>query len=323
MCRKFILLIGLPGCGKSYYASNFLGSKKTKIVSSDSIRKELYGSEEVQGDPKKVFSLLFDRSKEYLSSGYDVIYDATNINMKKRCVLVQNLKTQLKEPIYVKYIVWAAPYEYCLYQNSKRDRQVPKEIIKRMYYNFEFPLESEGYDSIEIIRPEKLGSLAEKYQFDLYQFLSKKLDERPSHDNPNHLVDITTHMELAFNYENEHYSDVKNHDIRYWALMYHDIGKFKTKTIKNGIAHYYNHANVGAYDYMCINASEETAKDCKMFFDILRLINYHMRPFDWDKNPHQKENESKRYFDHIYNDLLLMHESDIHCEDLIKSLKIS
>lgn len=192
-----------------------------------------------------------------------------------------------------------------------------------MYYNFEFPLESEGYNTIEIIGPEKLGPLAEKYQSDLYQSLSKKLNERPPHDNPNHLVDITTHMELAFNYENEHYSHVKNHDVRYWALMHHDIGKFKTKTIKDGVAHYYNHANVGAYDYLCINTNETTVKDSKMFLDIIRLINYHMRPFDWDLNPNRRESESESYFAELYEDLMLIHDADIHCEDIIKLVKMS
>lgn len=99
------VLIGLPGCGKSYYANNFSTSEKVKIVSSDSVRKELYGSEEIQGDAREVFSLMFDRSKEYLSTGYDVIYDATNINMKKRYILIHNLRMQIKEPINVAYIV--------------------------------------------------------------------------------------------------------------------------------------------------------------------------------------------------------------------------
>lgn len=95
--NSLTVLVGLPACGKSYYANKYKDKKKIKIVSSDSIRKELYGKEEEQGDPSKVFKIMYERTLTYLRDGFNVIYDATNINMKKRYNLVHSLKDSLKD----------------------------------------------------------------------------------------------------------------------------------------------------------------------------------------------------------------------------------
>ena len=47
---ELIVLCGLPGAGKSTYARQYVQEhSETKIMSSDSIRKELYGDESIQG----------------------------------------------------------------------------------------------------------------------------------------------------------------------------------------------------------------------------------------------------------------------------------
>ena len=62
--KVFNMLIGLPGSGKSTIAQKIkdevisLNKVEVEIVSSDAIRKELYGNEEIQGDPQKVFTLM-------------------------------------------------------------------------------------------------------------------------------------------------------------------------------------------------------------------------------------------------------------------------
>ena len=80
-----IVLVGLPGSGKSSYAEQFkavddaICTGVTVIHSSDAIRKELFGDESSQEDNARVFDLMRKRTTEDLKAGKTVIYDATNV----------------------------------------------------------------------------------------------------------------------------------------------------------------------------------------------------------------------------------------------------
>ena len=65
---RLIMLIGLPGSGKSTYAKQYLADhiENTMWCSSDTIRKELYGDENIQGNPKTVFEHLHNNVNMYL-----------------------------------------------------------------------------------------------------------------------------------------------------------------------------------------------------------------------------------------------------------------
>ena len=75
----------------------------------------------------------------------NMIYDATNINYKKRMAFLQKINKMDVEKIA---IMVATPYNECLERNASRERQVPEEVIKRMYYNFYVPQCFEGFDDI-------------------------------------------------------------------------------------------------------------------------------------------------------------------------------
>jgi len=81
----FCMLVGLPGSGKTSFALSL--KDKYDIISSDSIRKELYGSERIQENNNKVFEIMRKRAIEALKSGKNVIYDATNMTRKFRKAL--------------------------------------------------------------------------------------------------------------------------------------------------------------------------------------------------------------------------------------------
>lgn len=80
----FVMMVGLPASGKSTYAKELAEEMKAVICSSDAIRKELYDDENSQNNNEEVFKLLHSRIKECLREGKNVIYDATNINSKRR-----------------------------------------------------------------------------------------------------------------------------------------------------------------------------------------------------------------------------------------------
>lgn len=64
--QKFIMLVGPSGCGKSTWAKKFNENHDHQYVihSSDAIRGELWGDENDQQNPAKVFEVLHQRVRE-------------------------------------------------------------------------------------------------------------------------------------------------------------------------------------------------------------------------------------------------------------------
>ena len=98
--------------------------------------------------------------------------------------------------------------------------------------------------------------------------------------------------------------------------MFHDIGKGFTKTFfdfktgkKTDVAHYPNHANVGAYFYLCY--SYGTEKDLY----IANLIQHHM---DFFSNENYLKKIFTRYGQEFEQDLRVLHEADINAHENIK-----
>ena len=86
------IMVGVPGSGKSTVAKELSEQNGAIILSSDSIRKELYGDENIQGDGRCVFKTLFERANNAISNGFDIIIDATNVDRKSRKSVFKSLK---------------------------------------------------------------------------------------------------------------------------------------------------------------------------------------------------------------------------------------
>ena len=87
----FIMLVGLPGSGKSTYAEK-MRENGFHIHSSDSIREELTGDATSQDKNTDVFNELHKRIKDDLKNGISCVYDATNISMKRRKSFLEELE---------------------------------------------------------------------------------------------------------------------------------------------------------------------------------------------------------------------------------------
>lgn len=271
------ILIGLPGAGKdTWIASREMPN--TVTVSSDAIREELFGSEEIQDSPDKVFNLMFHRTIDALKAEKNVIYNATNVSRKRRMNLIKEINK--KVDCNFQAIVIATPYEICLQRNNYRARKVPEYVIERMYKAFQVPSIFEGFTKVETVK---------NWSWEDYPNL--KLDLRArlssfrnvSHDNPHHTFSIGEHNLEARNIIIQNYRKITDELNEWWysilveAALYHDIGKpfCKTNQKRNGkidtIYHYYCHENVGAYDYLCLSEKSDEIK-----FLVSLLINLHM-----------------------------------------------
>jgi len=290
------MMVGLPGSGKSTTAEKLSKELEVRIHASDQIRKELYGDESIAGDNQKVFSILHNRIRDDLRNGKSVIYDATNINSKKRRNFLKEIDGIDCEKICV---IVAKEYAGCLNQNAQRERSIPEEAIKRMYLNWKTPYWFEGWDDIQIIYND-LTFLKDPYLFPLtvYQF---------NQDSPHHTKTLGIHcIETS-----EH---VKKCGLMRRAASIHDCGKPFTKSYLNtkgeqtSQAHYYNHQNVGAYDALFYDPGENSQ------IDVSILVNLHMEPFFWKSD---KENGSRRmdkarslWGDSLFDKVMVLHNAD-------------
>lgn len=298
--NELIMLVGLPGCGKSTIAKHYQ-EKGYKIFSSDAIRKEIYGDESVQDDPQKIFQILHKRIKENLKNGESCIYDATNIRSKNRIAFLREIQ---KIECHKKCLVVWAPIEICKKRNAERERNVPDYVIERMWRQFETPYYFEGWDEIEVFY-----SLSHEESIKVFDnfYDNKEKTFYFNQDNSHHKLTLGEHMSNAADFVDSYGSVITK------AALFHDYGKLFTKTFfdKRGNAskdaHYYDHQNVGAYEIF----SAYLGMDKKEIIEISALICYHMHPYFWANNPKMEEKYRQLWGEDFYNKILLIHEADV------------
>lgn len=257
---SLILLVGIPGSGKTTFAEKYIKENPNTIhLSSDKIREELWGNEATQGDNNEVFSLMQSRTIDALNNGQSVVYDATNITRKDRSYIISLCPKFAKIECCV---VWA-PIETCVERDAARKRTVGKEVIDRMLKRFQAPYYDEGIDEIKVV-----WNTPDDFNQETYVNNLINASDIP-HDNPHHTLNIKYHCNEAYRY-------AVNHHFPSYLLMaakYHDIGKPYVKAFLDSkgnpseSAHYYQHQCVSAYMYYGID---------KHNFFIAWLISTHM-----------------------------------------------
>lgn len=87
------MVVGPSGVGKSTLLQNLKRNEIIdRIVSSDSIREELFGDASYQGDNNKVFNEVHNRIYQTLKNEENVAYDATNLSSRRRKNFLKTLE---------------------------------------------------------------------------------------------------------------------------------------------------------------------------------------------------------------------------------------
>ena len=129
---KLILMIGIPGCGKSTWATRYAQEHPgVSVVSSDGIRRELSGTEEFDPDPAvnmRVFAMVRSRVSSRILLG-DVIVDATNVHVRDWRQYIELCPGGTD----CRAVLFDVGPDEAMRRQEGRERKVPREVLDRMW----------------------------------------------------------------------------------------------------------------------------------------------------------------------------------------------
>jgi predicted kinase len=87
-CRVIVVLMGLPGVGKSHFGRILAQELDAVVVASDALRRRLFVAPSYGlAETRAVFALAHAVARALLSEGHTVIFDATNLIERDRLPL--------------------------------------------------------------------------------------------------------------------------------------------------------------------------------------------------------------------------------------------
>ena len=142
------IMCGVPGSGKTYFCKNVLMDhpwRSRVYISSDDIREELCGDASNQSLNGIVFDIFYERAREAIKNGSDVVLDATHLTKKSR----RKCRNHFKD-LDCKFIAVQMNTSMldAVYRNKKRNRVVPADAMNRMIEAYQPVEDSEGFDYV-------------------------------------------------------------------------------------------------------------------------------------------------------------------------------
>ena len=145
---KIVLLVGLPGSGKSTYLRR-LG---VSAISSDGIRGLLADDLTIQTIHRRVFASVRYLIRQRLELRRPVTYvDATSLTPRERRPYIR--LGQLHD-CDVEALFFDVPVEVCMQRNRERPRVVPESAILDMVRRMVPPSLDEGFVRVQVIRSD-------------------------------------------------------------------------------------------------------------------------------------------------------------------------
>lgn len=156
-----VVLVGIPGSGKTTYARQLLTRcRAMRLVSPDIIRERLHPgyeqgrAEHRQMNHRRIFAIAYREAAEALDAGQDVVFDATSLTGTSRRRLLRLAEGFGAIPIAHYF---QATLRLALARNAARQRRVPAGVIAHMLKILVPPTREEGFARV-VVHPQGSGS---------------------------------------------------------------------------------------------------------------------------------------------------------------------
>ncbi len=152
-----LLICGLPGSGKSYFAKQHFESSDRKRINRAEIRRLLYemshfGKEWHESDYSETDEVLVKHVEKkiiehHLHHNIKVLIDNTSVTKLSRKYYLEIAKAT-KKTIAVIFI--NTPIQVCLQRNRQRTDKKPENVISNLFASIEIPDTREGFNNSTI-----------------------------------------------------------------------------------------------------------------------------------------------------------------------------
>jgi predicted kinase len=144
--QRIVVLVGLPGSGKSTY----LQRQGITPLSSDAIRQLLADDPTDQTIHSRVFRCLRYLLRQRLAIGRPSTYvDATHLTRVERRPYIQISR---RYGCAIEALYFDVPLDICLARNRGRARVVPEEAVRAMAAKLAPPSVEEGFSRVAVVR---------------------------------------------------------------------------------------------------------------------------------------------------------------------------
>lgn len=144
---KMYLMIGAPGCGKSYYIAQHK-QPEDLVISRDKIRfRMLKDTDEYFSKEKEVYNEFIKQINAAIADNKDFYVDQTSLNAVARNKLFSRLT---KKPNEIIGIYFTTPLDTILQRNAQRTGRalVPEDAVVNMFNSLTRPTLDEGFTEI-------------------------------------------------------------------------------------------------------------------------------------------------------------------------------
>lgn len=152
---EIIVLVGLPGSGKSTWIKNTLAKSDLDyvVVSSDDEIERMAAADGKTYDD--VFQKYIGRAtgmmkqnfKDAVNNGRSIIWDQTNMSPKKRRGILQQVPSNYRK-IAVAFEVDDEELNRRLTKRAETGKTIPPHVIKSMAKSYVPPSKAEGFDEV-------------------------------------------------------------------------------------------------------------------------------------------------------------------------------